>query len=135
MRANFCILQCCVSLRLVCYVVCMCVYDFRVFRPRVSPFHCVHACFAAMCRKDCRSRSGERNWAKKIGREGRAARDVEWWWASRGARGKEGEARNVWAREGIRERSVALLSPRPSASRLSTMKAVDSSRLLRRFSG
>lgn len=31
-------------------------------------------------------------------------------------------------REGIRERSATLLSPRPSASRLSTVEMVDSSR-------
>lgn len=39
----------------------VCVYDFRVFRPRVSPFHRVHACFAAMCRKDRRVVAGSRN--------------------------------------------------------------------------
>lgn len=83
----------------------VCVYDFRVFRPRVSPFHRVHACFAAMCRKDCRVLAGSRNSEEgSEGGEGReggagAARDVEWWWASRGAGGKEGEARNACERE------------------------------------
>lgn len=79
----------------------VCVYDFRVFRPRVSPFHRVHACFAAMCCKDRRVIAGSRNGEEGKGR-GKKQRERRRMMVSVARRRREGggSAERVWAREG-----------------------------------
>lgn len=72
-----------------------------------------------MCARETGERRARRSESCRMSPNDRGSRRLGW---------KGTEGRNVRAREGIREHSAAPLSSRPSASRLSSVETIDSSR-------